>query len=124
MAMAGKTDKLKASSLVEVLVAMTILLIILAAAGIAYVRFAAQRPDRQLRVEQQLARIAAATKVERDFDDDTIELAEWGIRVVKQCQAYEGHPDIMYLSLTAYAPPERLVAEYRELIYMADDEEE
>lgn len=109
--------KLKASSLVEVLTAMTIIGVVM---GIAMMIFVSVLESDQL-YQKHLANhllneLALQTKNSQLFVDDRIE-TEYFL-VEKNIQSYQGNSELILLHLSAYDKAEKLVLERKELVYL------
>ncbi len=113
--MALLTRKLKASSLIEVMVALIIVMVCFGIAMIIYLNVS--QSDRQLqRLKGKLIlnEIAIKTKNENSYIDDKIEFES--INVNKTINPYNGIPGISLLLLEAYDLNGNKIVERKELV--------
>ncbi len=115
--------KLRASSLIEVLTAMVILLVVLTMAAGFTVQLVRSRPDHQLLLQQQLAVLAQQIKQE-PLQSRQEFILPGGIRVHLHTEPYRNDSLLTQLELSARHPqaPERLVAHREIILNMPQDE--
>ena len=113
--MALLTKKVKASTLIEVMVAMIIVMISFGIAMIIYINVT--RSDNQvqkLKVQLLLNETAIKTSNENSFMDEKTETD--GIFVNKTVNSYNGIPGLNFLLLEAFDANGKKIAERKELV--------
>lgn len=114
--MAGMMDKrVKASSLLETIVALMVIVLIFGIAMTIYGNVLKNSTSpAELKASQRLKEIAWETKRHKSYFDASY--TEEGIEIEKTVSKYQGKEGIILLELKAIAPDSRKLAEYKELI--------
>lgn len=117
-----KLTKIKASSLIEVVVAMVIIVMILGIAATIYFQVSASTNLlRKVQATLILDSIAHATDLNQTFYDETINLN--GIyKIEKKIISYQSSVNLIELNLSIYDPEKGLIATRKQLINVSDDE--
>jgi hypothetical protein len=107
--------RLKASTLVETIVAMVIIMIC-SGIGLSLFSDLSRDVNDELRIEAEIriSSIAGETKLKKDFTDTTIESSN--LRIQRSFQDYRDMKRIKVLLIDAYSLSGRKVCTYRELI--------
>jgi len=113
--MAELTDKIKASTLVEALVAMVIILIIYGIGLTIFINVNKSSANR-LKIEAylQLEDIVAKTKKEARYLDETYDLEN--LKVEKKITKYDNNNSLNVLQIKILSKENKLLAEHREII--------
>jgi len=112
--------RLKASTLVEVLVALVIITLVMAIAATLYATLGLKRPDNSVNLQMELKTLAAEAKRNQDYNPRQYELDN-GVIVDQQVTSYQGDTLLMLLELNASKPGTRETAVYREIIINANE---
>lgn len=112
--------KLSASSLLEVLTAMAMLLAVLTVSTMVYLRFLANQPSRQLAAAQELAAIAVQAKSRPHLEASRIDLPDRGWYIEQSITPYPGKEQLHMLMLEAFTVQGESLAVHQELIYLED----
>lgn len=107
--------RLKASTLVEVLVALVIITLVMAIAATFYATMGLKRPDNSVNLQMELKTRAAEAKRNRDYSPRQYELSN-GILVDQHIGSYQGDTLLLLLELNASKRGTRETALYREII--------
>ncbi|SEK54870.1 type II secretion system protein [Parapedobacter koreensis] len=107
--------RLKASTLVEVLVALVIITLVMAIAATLYAKMGLNRPDNLVNLQLELKAIAAEAKRNRRYDAGHYQLDN-GVRIDKEVTPYQTDTLLLLLELKAYKQGTGEVAVYREII--------
>ncbi len=107
--------RLKASTLVEVLVALVIITLVVAIAATLYVKMSWKRPDNLVNLQLELKTLAQETKRNRDFTFAQYQIGN-DILIDKQTEAYKGDTLLILLELRAHKRGTGEEAIYREII--------
>jgi|GEM_PF-6435728 len=109
------SQRLTASTLVEVLVALVIITLVMAIAATLYATMGLKRPDNSVNLQMELKTRAAEAKRNQDYGLRQYNLAD-GVIVNQQTTPYHGDSLLMLLELNATKPGTRETATYREII--------
>ena len=109
------TLKVKASTMVETIVAMVIILIC-SSIGLSLFSNLPRDVNDELKIEAEIRMnsLAVETKLKKDFTDTSIESAN--LRLVRSIQEYGKKTHLKILFIEAYSLSGRKVCEYKELI--------
>src|SRR5262245_17830929 len=119
MALLNKGKQVKGSTLIETLVAMTIILISLVFSGIILLNILNLRNNRQnFRAHILLNELAIKTKSERRFVDENIE--DGNIVFQKTTGSYNGIKNLYIQSVEASDKKGKVLDEYKELIFVPE----
>lgn len=109
------TKKVKASTIVETIVAMVIIMI---CTGIGLTLFSniSRDVNDQLRIEAEIRcnSLATETKMRGDFSEKTVESEN--LRLQQSINAYSSNTHVKVLLIEAYSLSGRKICEYKELI--------
>ena len=109
------SEQLKASTLVETIVAMVIIVIAFGTAMLLYMQVTnSEQLLSRSRAHVLLQQLAEESKVQKHFE--TVNFEHRGLQIKKQCQAYPDYPGTLLLSLEAFTPKGELLATYREIV--------
>jgi Tfp pilus assembly protein PilV len=112
--------KLKASSLLEVIVAMTLFAIIFPLGITMYTKIVQSSfTSSELKASLLLAHLAEQTKKEEAFIDATME--EGVIRIERKIELYENNPALLVLVFKAYNQQDTLLAQRKELYLLRNE---
>ena len=113
--MALLTKRIEASTLVESLIAMVVVMVSFGVATTVYVNVMSSGNEMQkLKARTLLQKLAVETKQERLFLDTKMTMD--GFVVDKKVVAYNSQKHLFLLKLTAYSATEKQLAVYNELI--------
>lgn len=113
--MALLTKKVKASTLIEVMVALIIVMISFGIAMAIYVNVThSDNQTQKLKAQLLLNETAIKTTNENSFIDEKTEMD--GISVIKTVSSYEGTPGLHLLFLEAFDVNAKKIAERKELV--------
>lgn len=107
--------QLKASTLVEVLVALVIITLVMAIAATLYAKMGWKRPDNSVNLHLELKALAEETKRIGDYTPVQYELDN-GVTIDRTVQPYHGDTLLLLLELRAHRQGIHEEAVYRELI--------
>jgi len=113
-------NHLKASSMLEVLVAMVLFAVIFSLGINLYVKIVQSSfSGSKLKASLLLTHLAEQTKKEKAFVDATLE--EGAVRVEREIKMYNGNKSLLILEFKAYDQADSLLAQRKEL-YSVDNE--
>ena len=119
--MAVLKKKLKASALIEVLVALVIIVSCFGIASMMYVNITNSYNNRQLLSAQlRMNEIALKTKAENNFLEERIESNQ--LTIEKSVNTYKESKEIVLLTLKAFTKNGKIIASHRELIIVPHNE--
>ncbi|MBK1442018.1 type II secretion system protein [Parapedobacter sp. ISTM3] len=107
--------RLKASTLVEVLVALVIITLVMAIAATLYAKMALKRPDNLVGLQLQMKAIAAETKHSKYGHAERYTLDN-GVTIDKEILPYQNDTLLNVLELRAHKQGTGEVAVYREIL--------
>ena len=111
--------QIKGSTLIETLVAMIVILISWVFCGIIFANILNSGNNHQtFRAHTLLNQIAIKTKSEKKFIDETLE--DNNIAIQKSIRSYNGIKDLYLQSITATDDMGKVLAEYKELIFIPE----
>lgn len=106
---------LKASTLVETIVAMLIIVIAFGTAMLLYMQVTnSEQLLARSRAEVLLQQLAEESKVQQDFTSTNFE--HQGLQIKKLCQPYSAYSGTLLMSLEAITPQGKLLATHREIV--------
>ena len=108
-------SRLKASTLVEVLVALVIITLVMAIAATLYATIGLKRPDNSVNLQMELITLAAEVKRNQDYSSRQYKFVD-DIIVDQYVAPYHGDTLLMLLELNASKPGTGETALYREII--------
>ena len=115
------TAQVKASSLIETIVAMMIVMLVFFVATTIYVNVLRNSVSLGvLSAGQQLQTIAEETKKNKSYFSETVELEN--ITIIKTCTSYGSSDQLYLLDLEAEDKSGRVIANHKELILKVQDE--
>ncbi|MFC3197336.1 type II secretion system protein [Parapedobacter deserti] len=106
---------LRASTLIEVLVALVIITLVMAIAATLYVKMGWKRPDNLLNLHLELKALAEETKRTKDYTPAEYERDD-GLAIDRAVQPYQGDTLLLLLELRAKKQGTDEEAVYREII--------
>lgn len=106
--------KIKASTLIEMIIALLIILVVFGIATTIYIQINAARTDNALVLEQQLETMALNLHRNRQYEDQTIDLDNT-IVVDIQCEMYRDDPNMVLMTLSARDHQDKKKGTYHEL---------
>lgn len=107
--------RLKASSLVETIVGLMVIVLVFGIAMTVYVNVMRNSTSlAELKASQRLEEIAVETKTKKSFFNESFE--EGGVKIEKTIGKYQDKEGLFLLELIAKDPTERKLAERKEII--------
>jgi type II secretory pathway pseudopilin PulG len=114
--------KLKASTIIEVVVALVIIMIVFGIATMTYVRLIHSDNSPKLKLNQQLATLASEAVNTGAPLANTSHTLEHDVTVHQQVLPYEHNTQLVILELEAVDRNEQQLSIYRELVWRPADE--
>lgn len=114
--------KLKASTIIEVVVALVIMMIVFGIATMTYVRLMHSDNSPKLKLNQQLATLASEAVNRGTPLTNTSYTLEYDITVNQQILPYEHNTQLVILELEALDRNEQQLSIYRKLVWRSADE--
>lgn len=114
--------KLKASTIIEVVVALVIIMIVFGIATMTYVRLIQSDNSPKLKLNQQLAALASQAVNTGTPLTNTSYTLEHDITVNQQILPYKHNTQLVILELEALDRNEQQLGIYRELVWRSADE--
>jgi len=104
---------IKASTLIEVVVALVIIMLVFAASTMLYVRLMNSKPDKRYRLQKELLALATEIKKGGNIEDELYK-EENGIAIFQSCEPYATDSTLLHLKLEA-VEGEEVIAIHEEL---------
>jgi len=106
--------KIKASSILETLVALTILLVIFGIVTTVFVQVSLNSgSEKQFKVEQLLNEFAKSTKDERSYFDDEVKKDDFLLQ--RKVEKYYDNPVVVHIHFLIYDANNKLLQDWNEL---------
>ena len=119
MAVLNFRKKVKGSTLIETLVAMTVILISLVFCGLIFLNILNSGSNLEtFRAHTLLNEVALKTKGEEKFIDET--LSDGNIQIQKTVRPFNGVENLYLQSITASNSKGKVLAEYKELMFVPE----
>lgn len=115
-------NKLSASTIIEVVVALVIIMIVFSIATMTYVRLIHSDNSPKLKLNQQLSALASEAVNTGEPLTNTSYTLEHDIIVNQQILPYEHNTQLVILELEALDRNEQQLSIYRELVWRSADE--
>ncbi|HUH17850.1 hypothetical protein [Albibacterium sp.] len=114
-------SRVKASSIIEVVVALVIILFVFGCSTIIYLDLINHRPDKLYRLQKDLLVMSSKIKNEDSIMNYDQRETENGILIIQYCEPYQGDTLLMYLKLEAIEN-EKVVVTHKELFIYNNNE--
>lgn len=92
--------KIKATTLIEVIVALVIIMLVFAGSTMLYVQLMNKKPDKKYRLQKELLALATEIKMGRTIENELYE-EENGIAIFQSCEPYTADSTLLHLKLEA-----------------------
>ncbi len=110
--------RLKATTLIEPIVAMLVILISVMAAMMIYMNVLTnERIESRSKTQLVLCKLLEDAKRYQQVSEEIIAFPGWTVE--KTAAAYQGYPDAYLLHLKAYDGRDRLIGELKEVVYFS-----